>query len=120
MLLFVINTAIYAISIKFNNTITKTDFGEREVVLFFRICERNSAKEIRANKPAFRPSKILNATVFEGVLKLTSLSNSEFFGNISGILITMGIREISTEPLQNHVRPHIRIYLPFWNRMQTG
>jgi hypothetical protein len=84
MLLFVINTAIYIISIKFNNTITKTDFGEREVVLFFRICERNSAKEIRAKKPAFRQSKILNDTVFEGVLKLTSLSNSEFFGNISG------------------------------------
>ena len=87
MLLFLINTTMYPISIMFNNEITKTDFREREDVLFFRICERNKAKEIRAKKATIRTSKILNATVFEGVLKLTSLSNSEFFGNISGILI---------------------------------
>ena len=87
MLLFVINTTIYAISIIFNNEITKTDFGAREVVMFFRFCEINKAKEIRANNPAISKSKILNATVFDGVLKLTSLSNSEFLGNISGILI---------------------------------
>ena len=84
MPLFVINTTVYAISIMFNNEITKTDFGEREVVLFFRICEINIAKEIRANNTAISTSKILNATEFDGVLKFTSLSNSEFFGNISG------------------------------------
>ena len=86
MLLFVINTTIYAISVMFNNENAKTDFGEREVLLFCRIREINKAKEIRANNPAIRTSKILNSTVFEGVLKLTSLSNSEFFGNISGRL----------------------------------
>ncbi len=71
-------------SIMFNNEITKTDFREREVVLFFRICEINKAKEIRANNPAISTSKILNATEFDGVLKFTSLSNSGLFGNISG------------------------------------
>jgi hypothetical protein len=70
----------------FNNEIIKTDLSEREVVLFFRICEINKAKEIRANNPAISTSIILNSTVLEGVLKLTSLSNSEFFGNISGRL----------------------------------
>ena len=83
MLLFVIITTMYAISIMFNKEINKTDFSEIEVVLFFRICEINKVKEINANKPAIRTSKILNPTVFEGVLKLTSLSNSAFFGNIS-------------------------------------
>ena len=69
-------------SIMFNKEITRTDFGEREVVLFFRICEINKAKEIRANNPAISTSKILNATEFYGVLKFTSLSNSGLFGNI--------------------------------------
>ena len=68
MLLFVINATIYATSIMFNNEITKTDFREREVVLFFRICEINKTKDMRANNPAISTSIILNSTVFEGVL----------------------------------------------------
>ena len=56
----------------FNNEITTTGFGEGEVVLFFRICEINKAIEISANKPAISPSKILNATEFDGVLKFSN------------------------------------------------
>ena len=66
----------------FNDEITKTDFGEKEVELFFRNCEINKVKEIRANNTAISTSKILIATEFDGVLKFTSLSNSAIFGNI--------------------------------------
>ena len=68
----------------FNNEIASTGFIESDVGLFFRISEISDAKEISANNPAISTSKIRNAIVFEGVLKFTSLSNSEFFGKISG------------------------------------
>ena len=71
----------------FNKEITNTDFKEREELPFLRTCEINKAKVVSANITIISKSKILNATVFEGVLKLTSLSNSELFGNISGIRI---------------------------------
>ena len=69
--------------IPFNVEIIKTDFRDREVVVFFDVKEMKKVKEIKPNMAAINTRIILITTEFEGVLKFLSRSNSEFFGNIS-------------------------------------